>query len=90
MQNEIMTMVLTFATVIGLIVTMFMEMLKQAFKEKLSANLIPVVAFVVGLAIGAVSYPFTDMDLVLRLWAGGIAGWMASGIYETVKQTKKL
>lgn len=83
-----MELVLAFATVIAVIVSAFVEMLKRAIP--INKNWIPVVSFVIGLVIGVVSYPFTDMDLVLRLWAGGIAGWMASGIYETVKKTTKL
>lgn len=88
MENELMTSVLAFATVIGVVVGAFMEMIKRS--TKIPANYIPAVSFAVGLFVGAVAYPFTDMELILRLWAGGIAGWMASGIYETVKQTKKM
>jgi cobalamin synthase len=87
-MEELMTQVLTFATVIGVIIGAFMEMIKRA--TEIPAKYVPIVAFVVGLLVGAVAYPFTPMDLVLRLWAGGIAGWMASGIYETAKQVKKL
>ncbi|MNC63461.1 hypothetical protein D3C75_1135830 [compost metagenome] len=36
----------------------------------------------IGLFIGAVSYPFTDMALILRLWAGGLAGLSATGLFE--------
>jgi cobalamin synthase len=86
--EDLMTQVLAFATVIAVIVSAFMEMIKRA--TTIPAKYIPLVAFVVGLVIGAVAYPFTPMDLVLRLWAGGISGWIASGIYETVKQTKKM
>jgi hypothetical protein len=88
MTNEVMTQVLAFATVIAVIVGAMLEMIKRSVT--FNKRFIPAVAFGVGLIIGAVAYPFTDMDLVLRLWAGGIAGWMSSGIYETVKQTKKL
>jgi hypothetical protein len=82
--------VLAFATIIAAVISMCMEMIKKAAGDKMPSKWIPAVSFAVGLFIGAVAYPFTDMDLVLRLWSGGIAGWMASGIYETVKQTKKL
>jgi hypothetical protein len=88
MENELMTQVLTFATIIAVIVSAMMETIKRAISLK--GNFIPAVAFAVGLLIGAVAYPFTEMELILRLWAGGIAGWMSSGIYETVKQTKKM
>lgn len=87
-MENLMTDVLLFATVIGVVVSAFMEMIKRA--TEIPNKYVPVVAFVVGLFVGAVAYPFTSMDLVLRLWAGGVSGFMASGIYETVKQTKKL
>lgn len=90
MENEVMTQVLAYSTAIAVIVGAVLEMIKRTTGTKMKKNWIPAVAFVVGLIVGAISYPFTDMDLVLRLWAGGIAGWMSSGIYETVKQTKKL
>jgi hypothetical protein len=83
-----MTQVLAFATVIAVIVGAFMEMIKRA--TTIPAKYVPLVAFAVGLIVGVVAYPFTSMDLVLRLWAGGIAGWMSSGIYETAKQIKKI
>ena len=88
MENEVMTQVLFFSTIIAAVVTSAMEMIKRT--TMIPAKWIPAVSFFVGLAIGVAAYPFTDMNLVLRLWSGGIAGWMASGIYETVKQTKKL
>ncbi|EME75209.1 hypothetical protein CHCC20335_1870 [Bacillus paralicheniformis] len=42
----------------------------------------PAVSFVLGIAFGAVAYPFTDLDPVLRLWAGGFAGLAATGLFE--------
>jgi hypothetical protein len=88
MENEVMTQVLLFATLIAAIVTAAMEMIKRA--TTIPSKWVPIVAFFIGLGVGVAAYPFTEMELVLRLWSGGIAGWMASGIYETVKQTKKL
>lgn len=37
---------------------------------------------VIGLLIGVVAYPFTELDLTLRLWAGGLAGLSATGLFE--------
>lgn len=90
MENEVMIQVLTFATAIGAIVATFMQMVKKAAGAKLDARFVPIVALFVGMAIGAAAYPFTEMDLVLRLWAGGLAGWQATGMFETTKQTKKM
>lgn len=80
--------VLAFSTVIAIFVSAFMEMLKRV--TSIHLKYVPIIAFLVGIAVGAAAYPFTELDLTLRIWAGGIAGWMASGIYETVKQSKKL
>lgn len=35
-----------------------------------------------GIFIGFVAYPFTDLDLVSRIWAGAFAGLSATGIFE--------
>ncbi|MEK4761455.1 holin [Viridibacillus sp. FSL E2-0187] len=45
-------------------------------------NLIPLTAFAVNIFIGFAAYPFTDSDLVLRLWAGAFAELSAVGIFE--------
>lgn len=45
-------------------------------------NIMPAVSFFLGIAFGAVAYPFTDLDPVLRLWAGGFAGLAATGLFE--------
>ncbi|SEQ11509.1 hypothetical protein SAMN04487883_10344 [Bacillus licheniformis] len=39
----------------------------------------------IGLLIGAAAYPFTDLELVLRLWSGGLAGLTATGLFEIGK-----
>lgn len=78
-----MEQVMIFATVILPIVAALVEGAKKAVK--IPKNIIPAVSVVVGLAIGAAAYPFTDMDLVLRLWAGGFAGLSGTGLFELVK-----
>lgn len=92
MENELMTEVLIFATLIGVIVSLAVETVKRTLEgagRPVNPALIPLIAFIVGVAIGAAAYPFTEMDLILRLWAGGIAGWMASGLYDSVSKTMK-
>ncbi|MFD2046659.1 holin [Ornithinibacillus salinisoli] len=82
-----MDKVLMFATVLLPIITALVEVVKKTFA--LPKNIIPITSLVVGLGIGAVAYPFTDMDLVLRLWAGGLAGLAGTGLFELVKKTGK-
>ncbi len=35
-----------------------------------------------GIFIGIVSFPFTELEVTLRLWAGGIAGLANTGLFE--------
>ncbi|KAB8126890.1 holin [Gracilibacillus oryzae] len=72
--------VMIFATVILPIVTALMEGVKRSVD--FPKNIVPLVSLVVGLLIGAAAEPFTDLDLVLRLWAGGFAGLAATGLFE--------
>lgn len=72
--------VLVFATVISPLVLAFIQLVKTTVTIK--KNLIPLLALVIGLVIGAIAEPFTDLDLVLRLWAGGFAGLAATGLFE--------
>ncbi|MFJ6414996.1 holin [Terribacillus saccharophilus] len=74
--------VLIFATTLGAIIAALVQLVKKTVN--VPNNLIPIIAFVIGLAVGAVAYPFTDLDLVHRLWSGGIAGLAATGLYEAV------
>lgn len=76
--------VLIFATILLPIVTAVVELFKKSFP--LRNNFIPLISLAVGLVIGAVAYPFTDLDTVLRLWAGGFAGLAGTGLFELVKQ----
>ncbi|AMK73919.1 MULTISPECIES: holin [Bacillus] len=72
--------VLIFATVLAPILTALVQLVKKTVK--LPTNVIPAISFVIGIGLGAVAYPFTDLDLVLRLWAGGFAGLAATGLFE--------
>lgn len=75
-----METVLILATLVLPIVLALVELVKRTVNVK--KNLLPLIAFGIGLVIGAVSTPFTDLDLVLRLWAGGLAGLAATGLFE--------
>lgn len=72
--------VLIFATVLAPILTALVQLVKKTIK--LPTNVIPAISFAIGIGLGAVAYPFTDLDLVLRLWAGGFAGLAATGLFE--------
>ncbi|AOO61141.1 holin [Bacillus velezensis] len=72
--------VLIFATILAPILTALVQLVKKTVK--LPTNIVPVLSFVIGIGLGAIAYPFTDLDLVLRLWAGGFAGLAATGLFE--------
>jgi len=77
-----MTAVLLFATVIVPIVLGVVELIKRSASEKINKNLIPLIAFAVGIFIGFAGEPFTDLDLTLRLWSGALAGLASTGLFE--------
>ncbi|WP_053219576.1 holin [Virgibacillus senegalensis] len=76
--------VLMFATVLFPIVSALVELVKKTFK--LPKNIIPSISLLIGMIIGTIAYPFTEMDVILRLWAGGIAGLAGTGLFELVKK----
>lgn len=79
-----MEQVLMFATTLSPIVTGLVELVKKTFN--LPKNYIPAISFVLGIIIGIIAYPFTSMEIVLRIWSGGVAGLSATGLFELVKK----
>lgn len=80
MNNAILTQVLSFASILAVFVMSIVQLVKTTLN--INKNLVPLVGILVGFLIGVVAYPFTDMDLVLRLWSGGLAGLSATGLFE--------
>lgn len=64
-----MTEVLALATLLLPIITAVTELVKRSVS--IPKNGVPAIALAAGLLIGLASYPFTDLEWVLRLWAGG-------------------
>ena len=60
-----MEQVLIFATVLAPVIVALNQLVKKTFT--IDKKRIGVVGLVIGLAIGAAAYPFTEMELVLRL-----------------------
>lgn len=75
-----MTDVLIFATILAPIILAMVQLVKVTVN--IPKNYIPLIAFAVGIFIGFAASPFTDLDLVLRLWSGGLAGLSATGLFE--------
>lgn len=80
-----MTEVLVFATVLAPVILALVELVKKTVK--FPKNYVPLVAFILGMLVGLAAQPFTELDLVLRLWAGGLAGLSATGAFELVTKT---
>ncbi|MEK4922403.1 holin [Cytobacillus sp. FSL R5-0569] len=72
--------ILIFSTVLLPIILAVVELVKRTFSVK--KNYLPLIAVVIGLVIGVIATPFTDLDLVLRIWSGGLAGLSATGLFE--------
>lgn len=79
--------ILILGGVISGVVFALVELIKHS--EVVSPRFLPYVGLVVGLVAGYAAFPFTELDLVMRLWAGLVAGLGATGFYEVVKSSKK-
>ena len=77
-----MEQVMIFATVILPIVTALVELAKRTVT--LPKNYVPLISLAVGLVVGVAAYPFTDLEIALRLWSGGFAGLSATGLFEVI------
>lgn len=80
MDNQNLTDVLAYASVLAVFVLAVVQMVKNMVN--VPRNLLPLIGLVIGLLVGAAAYPFTELELVLRLWAGGLAGLSATGLFE--------
>lgn len=80
MENEIFKIVLAYASVLAVFVLALVQMVKNTIN--VPKNLLPLIGLAIGLMVGALAYPFTDLNLTLRLWAGALAGLSATGLFE--------
>nr|WP_028530524.1 holin [Paenibacillus sp. HW567] len=72
--------VMAFASVLAVFTLALVQLIKNNIN--LPRNTIPFIGLGIGLLIGAAAYPFTDLELTLRLWSGGLAGLSATGLFE--------
>lgn len=80
-----MTEILAMATIIAPVTSGVVQAVKQT--TNLNKRYLPAVATVVGIGLGAAAY-FIDVEIGLRLWAGGISGLASVGLFELGKKTK--
>nr|WP_082235851.1 holin [Halobacillus massiliensis] len=79
-----MNQVLLFATLLSPFVVGMVEVLKRTID--LPKNYVPLISLGAGLVLGSLAYPLTDMELMLRLWAGAGAGLSGTGLFEIVNR----
>ncbi|WP_248549691.1 holin [Paenibacillus odorifer] len=72
--------VMAFASILAVFVLALVQLVKNSIN--IPRNAVPIIGLLIGLFTGVVAYPFTELDLVLRLWAGGLAGLSATGLFE--------
>jgi hypothetical protein len=77
---EVLNNVMAFASVLAVFVLALVQLVKTTIN--LPKNIIPLIGVVIGILVGAAASPFTELELVLRLWAGGLAGLSATGLFE--------
>src|SRR5699024_2114640 len=80
-----MTGILAMATAIAAVTLGVVEAVKRT--KKVKKRYMPLVAIVIGMLIGAAAV-FLDVGIVERLWAGGISGLAATGMFELGKKDK--
>lgn len=78
--------ILMIATVIAPVTAGVSEAIKKGFKP--DKRYMPLIAVLLGVLLGAAAY-FVDAEIGLRMWAGGISGLAATGLFELGKNTKK-
>ncbi|WP_405175092.1 holin [Paenibacillus sp. FSL H8-0261] len=78
--REILDDVMAFASILAVFVLALVQLVKNSIN--IPRNAVPMIGLLIGLLIGAAAYPFTELDIVLRLWAGGLAGLSATGLFE--------
>lgn len=85
LEGKSMEEILFLATAIALVVGGVVEAIKRATHIK--KRYLPIVALIVGILVGVAAY-FLEAEIGLRMWAGGIAGLMSVGLFETGKNIK--
>lgn len=78
--------ILAMATLIAPITTGIVELIK---KSGVPDRAMPVMALIIGIGLGTAAFSFTDLIFIERVWAGGISGLAAVGLFEVGKSQFK-
>lgn len=82
-MNDMLNQVMVFASVLAAAVFAVLQAVKAMVS--IPKNFIPIIGLVIGILAGWAAYPFTDLEVVPRLWAGAFAGLSSTGIFELGK-----
>lgn len=77
--------ILTMATLIAPVTAGLVQAIK--ITNVVNKKYLPLIAIVVGVGLGAAA-TFLGTDLLIRMWAGGISGLAATGLFELSKRGK--
>ncbi len=80
-----MVEILAMATVIAPVTGGLVQAVKNA--TQVNKRYIPLLAVGLGIGLGAGAY-FLDVEIGLRLWAGGVSGLASIGLFELGKNVK--
>lgn len=76
-----MEVAMTFASVLAPVVLALVQVVKTSFP--LPKNIVPLLGLILGIIVGYLAYPFTDLEVSVRIWSGAIAGLTSVGLFET-------
>ncbi len=83
--------IIIYAGIISVLTVALVQLIKKT--TTIADKLMPLVAFIVGLIVGAVAYLIPELTAELsfggHLLAGAISGLSASGIYDLATKTKQ-
>lgn len=79
--------ILLFATILAPIILALTELVKKT--TEVNKRFIPLIAFAIGLLTGLLATNFGNLETVERLWAGGLAGLSATGLFELALDKKE-
>lgn len=84
---EISTEFLLYMSFIGGVSTALMQLIKTSLP--LPKNYVPLLTLGIGVLLALIPFPFVDVALAERIWAGALSGLGGTGLFEAVRQDKK-
>lgn len=83
-DEELFMNMLLVASVISVFTTAIVQAVKSSVD--IPKTFLPLIAIVVGIALGLLSFPFFEAPITIRIWAGLVSGLSGTGIFEAIKK----